>query len=444
MCGISLIVNGSREEVQIMGEAIQHRGTRHNIFELGDLKVWFSCLPITDQSAPMQPYEHHGKYFWLNGFISNYKELAVKHNIQLTTNCDTELLSKFKGDYLELNGFFSIVIYDAHSKELNCFTDRYGCKQLYEYRHGEKIYISSEVKAIKAVRRLNQDHIAVEDWLYSLGVMTDNTIYSGVERIESLPFVKPKQVSISYDKAKEKLNFLLDQSIKRNKVKGLKDGVFLSGGIDSGLLAKRLQPDYCFSMDYVDQSFSEIENIKLNSVGTHITMLCNEYLFNRYKEKTFKALDDLKAGSCYTNLALTETASKFCTVLYSGAGGDELFHGYTHRYGMYIQDVIKRTEYPGKIYPDATHSGYDWRFLRAVLVVEDRMSGFHTMETRYPFLDNDLVDFVLSLPTDYTFNKRILRDVCGLDERVINGRKRGFSNPYISNYDWAKLALRSV
>ena len=223
MCGISLIVNGSREEVEAMGAAIKHRGTRHNIFELGDVKFFFSCLPITDRDAPMQPYEHQGKYFWLNGFISNYKELAAKYSIKLKTNCDTELLSKFKGDYLELNGFFSIVIYDAHSKELNCFTDRYGIKQLYQYRHGDKIYISSEVKAIKAVRRLNIDDNAVADWMHSLGVMNDHTIYSGVERVESLPFIKPKTINISYDKAKDKLKVLLARSMYRNKVEGLKD-----------------------------------------------------------------------------------------------------------------------------------------------------------------------------------------------------------------------------
>lgn len=427
-----------------MGAAVKHRGTRHNITSIDNIHVVFSCLPITDQEAPMQPFVHEGKMFWMNGFISNWKELTSKYKIDLSTNCDTELLSKFPGSYLELNGFFSIVIY--YKGTLQVFTDRYGIKQLYQYQEGETTFICSELKGIKSVCDLEIDPVAVDDWLYSLGVMTRDTIYKGIKRVNQLLVANyPETISISYPEAKSQLKKLLNQSIRRNKVEGLKDGVFLSGGIDSGYLAKELNPDYCFSMDYQDEKFSEIENIKLNSVGTHITMVCNPDLFDRYIDKTFLALDDLKAGSSWTNFALTEVASKFCTVLYSGAGGDEIFNGYTHRYDKNIQDVIKRTEHKTeRLYPNLTHAEYDYQFLKAILVVEDRISGFHTMETRYPFLDNDLVDFVLSLPAMYKVNKRILRDVCGLHDQVANGAKRGFSNPYLTNYEWAQYALRQL
>ena len=64
------------------------------------------------------------------------------------------------------------------------------------------------------------------------------------------------------------------------------------------------------------------------------------------------------------------------------------------------------------------------------------MSGYHCMETRYPFLDNDLVDFALSLPDSYLENKRILKDVSGLHQDVINGKKKGFSNPHFTNQQW--------
>lgn len=448
MCGIAIVVNGNRTDAHRMGSAMNHRGKFSDVTCIDNVHVYFSYLPITDQRAPIQPYSF-GKYtLWMNGFISNYKELIELYAINVSSNCDTEFLVKFIDRFgysklNELNGFFSVACYDG--KELYCFTDRYGIKQLYKYFDSDngKTYIASEVKSILAAcPGIALDETAIEDWKYSLGVMTDNTIYSGIERVPCLPFVHPKMQLISYEDAKDRLRFLLGQSIKRNKVTGVKDCVFLSGGVDSGILAKYLNPDFCFSMDYADEKFSEAENIKLNSTGIHYSMICNRSLFEKYKHEAMKAIDDLKAGSCYTNFALTELASKFCTVIYSGAGGDELFDGYTHRYNRPVNEVIKRTEREGEWYA-ISHKQYDWKYLKGILVVEDRMSGYHTMETRYPFLDNDLVDFVLSLHPEYLVNKRILKDVSGLDEKVITGKKKGFSNPYFTNQQWIDHALNS-
>lgn len=444
MCGISVVINGQAHEVVTMGNAIKHRGNRHNVTHVGNIRVFFSQLAITDTHSPAQPYISGKYYVWLNGYISNYKELAEKYDINMWTNCDTQVLADFISltgfDKLnELNGFFSIVVWDG--SEAHFFTDRYGIKQLYRYEVGDATYVCSEIKGIKALFELELDEDAVKDWKYSLGVMSE-TVYKNVSRVTSLPFPKHRTIDISYNAAFVKLNLLLNKSFERNKTE-IKNGVFLSGGVDSGLIAKKMNPDYSFSMDYLDDSYSEYANIKINSKGTHYTMICNREMADRYAGKAVEALDDLKVGSCYTNFALTELASKFCTVLYSGAGGDELFYGYTHRYDKPINQVIRRTDADGKDY-DITHEEYDWLYLRGILVVEDRMAGFHCMETRYPFLDNDLVDFVLSLPKEYRFNKRILKDVSGLPDQITQGRKRGFSNPYFSNSEWVQFCLDNL
>lgn len=443
MCGISVVINGPSESVIKMGRAVRHRGTRHNVTHLWKDHVFFSHLAITDQQAPSQPYVSGNYRVWLNGYISNYKELAEKYDIKMWTDCDTQVLAdlfNLKGfDVLhELNGFFAIAVYDG---EWHFFTDRYGIKQLYQYDDSETTYVCSELKGLKQVVNLEIDQDAVSDWQYSLGVMSE-TIYKGVRRIQSLPMPEINHVSMSYEDAEKELIRLLQQSFERNKTK-LKSGVFLSGGVDSGIIAKWLKPDYSFSMDYIEEKYSEYENIKLNSHGIHYTMICNKELADKYSESVLKALDDFKVGSCYTNFALTELASKFCTVLYSGAGGDELFYGYTHRYDKPINEVIKRTSAEGKQY-NITHEEYDWLYLRGILVVEDRMAGYHCMETRYPFLDNDLVNFVLSLPKEYRFNKKILKGVSGLPDQITQGRKRGFSNPFYTNEDWVNHCLKYI
>jgi asparagine synthetase B (glutamine-hydrolysing) len=76
-------------------------------------------------------------------------------------------------------------------------------------------------------------------------------------------------------------------------------------------------------------------------------------------------------------------------------------------------------------------------FMQGVLQVGDRMSMAHTIEMRVPFLDNDLVDFVLSLPIEYLQGKRLLRDAFGdmISPEILDAPKRGFSSP-----DWINTA----
>ena len=437
MCGIAATINGSDGETQIMGKAISNRGINIKKTRLNELCVSFVHLPIVSNDFN-QPCTYGNVTVWLNGFISNWQELCSKYRV-IAEN-DTEYLSWHlaKGkDLSELNGFFAVLYYQDGVK---MFTDRYGIKQLYKIKRNGTTYICSEVKGIKAVLDLKIDFDAVNDWEYSLGVMTDGTIYAGVERVPYLPFVKPEKIEIDYYDAKMKLKELWVKSVRRNYYLGA--GCYLSGGVDSGMIAKWFNPEYCFSVDYQNE-YSEIDNIKINSKGKHFTVIANDTFKEEYSRKTMNALDDFKVGSCYTNYGVAELASRFCKVMYSGAGGDEVFNGYEHRYDKPINDVIKRTDKDGKQY-DITHKEYDWRYLKGILVVEDRMSGYHTMETRYPLLDNDFVDFALSLPDEYLKNKRILKDISGLPKEITEGNKRGFSNPHYTNQEWVKSCLNFI
>ncbi len=451
MCGISVVITpeefGYDGQLAKMSKAIESRGMRgtHTVELAQNIYARFEWLPVSPDNQP-QPY----KNMLFNGFISNYRELAAKYDIDLRSDSDTELLGSFLYKFGlekldELNGFFAVVWYDHKKKQLHRFTDRYGIKQLYEYTHEGTTYICSEVKGILAVfPDLPLKPAAVADWKHSLGVMTNDTIYEGIRRVESLPFdCYRDEINIDYTSAKLQLKKLLEQSFRRNQTKH-KTACYLSGGVDSGILAANL-PDICLSMDYQEKDYSEAELFKVNSHGQHFTRVHNSDLKAVYIPRALDALDDLKVGSCYTNYALAEMAKQLgCRVVYSGAGSDELFSGYTHRYNREIEEVIKRTSHPKSDYATVWHKQYDWLYLRGILVVEDRMAGAHTLETRYPFLDNDLVDFVLSLPEEFRREKRILKDVAieehWLKPAVAYAKKRGFSNP-VTNEEWVELAL---
>lgn len=447
MCGIVGTIGGTLCNVQKMGDAISKRGITNGIYQDKSLIVSFSWLPITDNYAPMQPFKEGNITLWLNGYISNYKELASQYNIELQTNCDTELLVKLYAKYGKkcvywLNGFFSIVVWDGDRLEM--YNDRYGIKQLYYTYENGIFYFASEVKALLKIKsKIEIDYEASQEWQTELGVLSPHTIWSGIYKNIKLDFIHDlPNLNISYEDAKDNLTFLLNKSIHRNKIHNKRDCVFLSGGIDSGIIANYIQPDYSFSCDYLQPDYSEISGIKRNSKGKHYSIIVSEPLLEEYKYKAIEALDDLKAGSCWTNYALTELASKFATVIYSGAGGDELFNGYTHRYSKPIGEVINRVG--GVSSKKVTHKEYDWKYLEAILIVEDRMAGAFAMETRYPLLDNDFVDFALRLPDEYKVNKRILKDISGLSEEVKNGQKRGFSNPYMNNKQWAEFVYETI
>lgn len=449
MCGINAVISGKKEQAVAMFNASSRRGIKETIVDCGGAYIYFDWLPITDANVQPQPFTYDGNIVFLNGYISNYKELAEKYSIELHSECDTELLAKFLGRFGwtkvdELNGFFAVLWFDG--VRWKTFTDRYGIKKLYKYTNEQgTTFISSEVKSILAVCpeiKINEN--ALNEFCCSLGVLNPNTIYNGIERVQKLKFPNIQKQDITYNDAKTELKRLFIQSIERNKTE-LNDCVFLSGGIDSGIIANYIKPKYCFSMDYVDNNYSEIENIKLNSTGKHISMICNEDLFNEYSKKLINCLDDPKVGSSYTNMALTELASKFCTVVYSGAGGDEFFGGYPHRNNKELNDVINRTGLEVKhSFKCESRFDYDLKFLSGVLNVEDAIGGYHTMETRYPLLDNDLVNFALSLPDEYLKDKRILKDISGLDSKVIKGKKKGFSNPYMNNKEWTEFIIYKI
>ncbi|MCW2752349.1 MAG: asparagine synthase, partial [Aeromicrobium sp.] len=155
------------------------------------------------------------------------------------------------------------------------------------------------------------------------------------------------------------------------------------------------------------------------------------------------SLEDLRVGQSYPNYYVARLASKFVKVVLSGAGGDELFGGYPWRYhtdteGDFVQSYYKRWQ---RLVPDedrtslfrpdflADLGGFqpidsfksvfdNWRgeteteegrvnaslyfelktFLHGLLVVEDKLSMAHSLETRVPFLDERLVEFALALP----------------------------------------------
>jgi asparagine synthase (glutamine-hydrolysing) len=194
-------------------------------------------------------------------------------------------------------------------------------------------------------------------------------------------------------------------------------------------------------------------------------------------------IEDLRVGQSYPNYYVARLASKFVKVVLSGAGGDELFAGYPWRYfhsyendtaDQYLEkyyrywqrlipDSRKPEFYQASIYPrildyqvkDVFKSimkghakvvdspeGYvnnslyfEIRtFLHGLLVIEDKISMAHSLETRLPMLDNELVDFAMKIPVRYKLNNITKK------YRVDEDDNRKF----LVQYDDGKIILRKA
>ena len=114
MCGIAAVINGDRYIASTMGAAIRRRGVKSTLTKIENLDVYFTHLPITND-AYTQPCRYKDVTLWLNGFISNWKELASEHN--LVAESDTELLTWWVSHDMpldRLNGFFAVLYHDAN------------------------------------------------------------------------------------------------------------------------------------------------------------------------------------------------------------------------------------------------------------------------------------------------------------------------------------------
>jgi len=273
-----------------------------------------------------------------------------------------------------------------------------------------------------------------------------------------------ESVSLSMDEAAEELHRLFVQAVTRQLISDVPLASYLSGGMDSGSIVavarRHLGRMMTFTGGFDLSSVSGLEigfderadsEVLANLLKTeHYEMVLHAGDMEHVMPELIWHLEDLRVGQCYPNYYVARLAGKFVKVVLSGAGGDELFGGYPWRYyrglGSQDADTYYRSYYGfwQRLVPDGDkatffgaqtwssiggHSTFDVfrgvfgtarlpldtpeqrvnaslyfelkTFLHGLLVVEDKVSMAHSLETRVPFLDNDLVDFACRLPSRY-------------------------------------------
>lgn len=298
----------------------------------------------------------------------------------------------------------------------------------------------------------------------------------------------------------EELDRLFRQAVNRQLVSDVEVGSYLSGGMDSGsitaLASKQLPFMRTFTVGFDLNSASGVElGYDERSKAEHMS-----YLFKtEHYEMVLKAgdmeralpqlawhLEEPRVGQSYPNFYAAKLASKFGKVVLTGTGGDELFAGYPWRYYRAVVNddfdhyIEKYFGFWQRIVPSGTmpkllapvwneakqtspidifrgvfrehaselrrpedyvnHSLYfeAKTFLNGLLVVEDKLAMAHGLESRVPFLDNDLVNFAMKLPAKMKLGN--LTEVVRLNENEPGGK----AQRYYERTKDGKLALRTM
>ncbi len=353
-------------------ELINHRGPDDTGFVRHKTHLTafqgFKRLSILDLSkAGHQPMTFKNLTITFNGEVYNFKEIRSElesFGYSFSSNSDTEVIIKSFHNWgydavNKFNGMFAIAVFNSESKELAIFRDRVGIKPLYYY-WDEKIFCyASEVKPILALSNIDKslsDKNLVTYLSYGY-IPSPETIFSKIQSVEPGSFLIFKEkkltkhyywnlinqfknselLNVSFSEIKEELKNLLHSSVNYRMISDVPIGAFLSGGIDSTLVASIMQansskPINTFSIGFDDEKYNEAAFAKEIS----------QIIGSNHHEQYVSAKDtkmllpemiaslDLPFGdsSALPMMVVSKLAKKHVTVALSGDGGDELYCGY--------------------------------------------------------------------------------------------------------------------
>jgi asparagine synthase (glutamine-hydrolysing) len=372
MCGIAgfLSTNNSfdLETLNSFVQSLHHRGPdAKGTFLENNVGLAHTRLSIIDVcSSANQPFvSRSGRYVIVyNGEVYNYKELKKRYNISTHTTSDTEIiveLFELLGTKCveELRGMFAIVIYDKVEQSLTILRDRLGIKPLYYYQDKDSFVFASELKAICAIpkikSKLTVDILASSHYLHLGFVPSPQSIFNEIKKFPSGHIGKISRNAklqttaywraenylidneLSYSASKNKIKDLLYQSVSEHLVSDVPIGLFLSGGIDSSLLAaitNEIQPSKItsYTVGFENSEHDEVPYAKeiaeyIGIKNKHI-YLKNEDIIRIHKTLRNVYDEPFADTSAIPTLFVSEMASKEVKVVLSGEGADELFLGY--------------------------------------------------------------------------------------------------------------------
>lgn len=528
MCGIAGFISTNKEYdskkiVSNMLSKISHRGPDQSGFEsYDDTTIGMVRLSIVNCEPHKIPFEDNSKNYAIvyNGEIYNHnsiKSAFSNYDFKTDSDIETALVSYIEKGIHSFdihNGMYAFAIYDKRNRETIVVRDKSGEKPLYYYEGRDFFVFASEIKAILEVAeaKFNPEAISYEAYEFTVG---RETLFKNIYQLEPGEYIKIKDGKVKIqaywkvwdniieieDNEKKILNDLSelveDSILLRTNNLAHNYSAFISGGIDSSLIACIAKPDYLYTAHYDYSDFDELDYAKMvakhiNKDLTIVTPSKDDFI--RTRESIAYHLDTPCTWTSFTLWMLLEKAkTDGIKVVMSGEGADEMFAGY-HRYHLLHHDeqihkleAMKQYSYLiGKYYGSPVErytklvnrceNKYDERVnryldetieyyynqmsedivhfmglndfystMQVLLQMSDRLNMAFSIENRSPFLDYRLIQYAYSMPSKYKIKdgvtKWALKEVSkkfipkAIAERV---DKRGFSAPVNKWFEWDK------
>lgn len=406
MCGISGIFSTYIDDNKIsllskINNCLSHRGP-DNSCVVSDRNIVFGHkrLSILDLSENgHQPMDSRSKRYIItfNGEIYNHLQIRKKYfsNYLWKSNSDTEtlieLIDKFglEKSLKIIEGMFAFGIWDKKEKKLVIARDKFGEKPIYFGLHGDKFIFASELKGFEFFKEdLKINFESVKNYLNFSYISSPNSIYQNIYKLNPASFLSidlkfmsqlrsnnfidfdASQVCYwsknndqkqnrfkSYDDYKLKIKDQLEKSVKEKMISDVPLGIFLSGGIDSSLVAsiaskisKKKIDTFTISSDSInfDESERALQISKFLKTNHHTINVSNEDQINLIEDLNNIFDEPFADSSQIPSLILSRYTKKFVKVALTGDGADEIFCGY-NRY-IYSKKIWKKIKYlPNKI-----------------------------------------------------------------------------------------------
>lgn len=384
MCGIagmyhlgSQTIDNHRRLLSVMNKIQQHRGPDgEGVWQHDNGHVGFAHrrLSIIDLSTGDQPMTDGYNWITYNGEIYNYIELRRELGAEkFVTGSDTEVILHayrcWGRDCLQhLRGMFAFALWDERNNTLFCARDRFGIKPFYYTVVDNVLYFASEIKALLPfVDSIETDLEGFKDYLTFQFCLAGKTLFKGI--YELLPghhlvvangnITVERYWQVYYDLDfnhtekyfEEKIRHLLSESVEVHKRSDVPIGAYISGGLDSSLVAslatagggenfKGFTGKFSISEDYDESRYARAladwRGFELHEVDITV----NDFVDNI--RKVIYHLDYPVAGpGSFPQFMVSKLAGKHRKVVLGGQGGDEIFGGYVRYLVAYFEQCIK-------------------------------------------------------------------------------------------------------